>query len=108
MSRRGCVGYALPEAELSTRTLDGLLNNVLHLVPVLSVNPLDVGVEVSLNLVEHLPLFPVGHKRDGYTHTAETSRTANTVQVGLEVGLSLTGAGLVQLRDILSVKKMHH
>lgn len=89
-----------PKAGLGTRVLDRLLDDFLHLVPVVGVDPLDFRVEKSLDLVEQLPLVAVRHERDRDAHTAESSGTTDTVQVGLAVGLALA-AGLVQLGDIL-------
>lgn len=93
-----------PELGLGAGVLDSLFDDILNFVPVLRIHPLDSAVKVLLDLVEHIPLFPVGDERDGDTHTAETSGTTDTVQVGLEVRLAFRRAGLMKLWDVLGTK----
>lgn len=62
---------------------------------------MNINIEVFPNLHEHVPLIAVGHERDRHTDTAESSRTTDTVQVGLVIRLLLLVAGLVDFGDIL-------
>lgn len=82
---------------LGTRILDGLLDNPLNLIPVAGINALNLASEMLLDLAKHIPLFPVRDKGDSNTDAAESTRTTDTVKVGLVVGLafaiSTTGTG---------------
>lgn len=51
-----------PELGLGAGILDSLLDDILNFVPVLRVHPLDSTVKVLLDLVEHIPLLPVGNE----------------------------------------------
>lgn len=79
------------ELGLGTRVLDGLLDDLLDLIPVASVDTLDLTAEVLLDHAEHLPLIAVGNEGDGDTNATKTASTTNTVKVGLVVRTKLLG-----------------
>lgn len=86
---------------LGAGVLDGLLDDILDLVPVVSVHTFDVAVEVLLDLPEHIPLLAVRHKRDGNTNAAETASTTDTVQISLVIGLTHALVVAKGLRNVL-------
>lgn len=89
------------EVGLGASILDRFLDNALHLIPVVGLNPLDLAVEMLLDLPQVQPFLAVGHKRDGDTDAAETAGTTNTVQVGLVIGLLGRRTRLVLLGNVL-------
>jgi hypothetical protein len=89
------------KSTLCASVLDRFLDDIFDLIPVLGIDTLDAAVEILLDLVEHVPLFPVGNERDRDTDTAETSGTTNTVQIGLEISLPFTRTFAMNFRNIL-------
>ena len=87
----------------SRSRLDDLLHSLLDLVPVVRVNPRDLGLEVFLNLRQHLPLALVRDEGHSDTDATETTGTADTMEVGLEIGLPIAGAGPMHFGDVLLV-----
>jgi hypothetical protein len=86
---------------LGAWVLDRLLDDLLHLVPVVGVHSVNVASEVFLDLAEHIPLIPVRDEGDGDSNATETARSADAVQVSLIVGFAGLGAGGECLGDIL-------
>lgn len=94
-----------PKIGLRARILNRLLKNILHLVPVSCVNPLNVSVKVPLDLVEYLPFRSVRYKRDGDTNATETSRTTDTMEISLVVCFAWF-TGNMQFGNILFKTKL--
>lgn len=90
------------EIGLGARVLDSLFDDLFDLIPVASIDAVDLAAEMLLNLTQHVPFFPVGDERDGNTNATKTTSTSDTVEVGLIIGLTRATTTLLEvLRDIL-------
>lgn len=54
--------HSVLEGGLGAGALDGLFDDLLHLIPVVGVDTLNVASEMLLDLAQHLPLAAVGDK----------------------------------------------
>lgn len=93
---------SLPQTGIPLRLSDILLNDTLHLIPITRIDGFDGRIEELLDLIKEIPLLTGRDECHGNANTAESTRTADTVEVGLVVCVSGL-AGVVQFGDLLCV-----